>query len=134
MCQEGQAVVRRIFEEARATDLRGFVVWLPMLPGDSAETAVTQSQAFQDRRVTQGWDAERRIGDLFTKTLKLTRTAWDVYLLYPPYVTWKDQGPPLPAFWMHQLPSDWGVDQELRLDPARLSHEVFGLLTGGKRL
>ena len=75
MCPEGQAVVRGIFEKASATDLRGFIVWLPMLPGDSAETAVTQSQAFQDRRVIQGWDAERRIGDLFAKTLKLTRTA-----------------------------------------------------------
>ena len=132
MCQEGQAVVRGIFEKASTTDLRGFVVWLPMLPGDSAETAVTQSQAFQDRRVIQGWDAERRIGDLFTKTLKLTRTAWDVYLLYPPDVTWKGSEPPLPAFWMHQLPSDWGANQELRLDSGRLSHEVFNLLRGGK--
>ncbi len=103
-----------------------------MLPGDSAETAVTQSQAFQDRRVIQGWDAERRIGDLFAKTLKLTRTAWDVYLLYPPDVTWKGSEPPRPAFWMHQLPSDWGANQKLRLDSGRLSHEVFNLLGGGK--
>ncbi len=99
-----------------------------MLPGDSAETAVTQSQAFQDRRVIQGWDAERRIGDLFAKTLKLTRTAWDVYLLYPPDVTWKGGEPPLPAFWMHQLPADWGADQELRLDPAKLSQAVLDSL------
>jgi hypothetical protein len=103
-----------------------------MLPEDSAETALTQSQVFQDRRVVQGWDAERRIGDLFANTLKLTRTAWDVYLLYPPGVTWKGNEPPLPAFWMHQLPSSWGADQELRLNSGTLSHELSNLLRGGK--
>jgi hypothetical protein len=103
-----------------------------MLPGDSAETAVTQSQVFQDRRVVQGWDAERHIGDLFAKTLKLTRTAWDVYLLYPPGITWKGREPPRPGFWMHQLPADWGADQELRLDSGTLSHALSNLLRDGK--
>ncbi len=128
MCQEGQAVVREIFEKATDDDLQGFIVWLPMLPGDSIEAAATQSQAFQDRRVVQGWDDERQIGDLFAETLKLTRTAWDVYLLYPPNDTWTEERPPPPSFWMHQLPSEWGADQELRLDAGRLSDEVFNLL------
>jgi hypothetical protein len=106
-------------------------VWLPMLPADSAASAAKQSTAFQDPRVAQGWDAERRIGDVFAETLKLTRTAWDVYLLYPPNVTWQDDHPPLPAFWMHQLAAPWTVDQEFRLDPGRLSHELFNLLGDG---
>jgi hypothetical protein len=130
MCREGQAVVRGIFEKANASDLRGFIVWLPMLPGDSLKAAATQSQAFQDRRVLQGWNGERRVGDLFAEILKLTRTAWDVYLLYPPNVTWKEKRPPPPSFWMHQLPPDWGADQKLLLDPGRLSHEVHRLLRG----
>ncbi len=132
MCQEGQAVVREIFEKATDRDLQGFIVWLPMLPGDSIEAAATQSQAFQDRRMSQGWDGERQIGDLFAETLELTRTAWDVYLLYPPNVKWTEKRPPLPSFWMHQLPSEWGADQELRLDAARLSHEVLALLGGDR--
>jgi hypothetical protein len=130
MCREGQAVVRGIFEKPANDHLRGFVVWLPMLPGDSVEAAATQSRAFQDRRVLQGWDPDRRIGDIFAEALKLARTAWDVYLLYTANVTWKAKRPPRPTFWMHQLPSDWGADQELRLDPGRLSHEVHRLLRG----
>ena len=102
-----------------------------MMPGDSAEAAVTQSGSFQDQRVAQGWDADRRIGDIFAKTLGLTRTAWDVYLLYPSGVIWKEDTPPSPAFWMHQLPTDWGANQEVRLDPGRLSREVLRSLGRG---
>lgn len=105
-------------------------MWLPMLPADSAESAAKQSTVFQDRRVQQGWDAKRRIGDVFAETLTLTRTAWDVYLLYPPNVTWQDDQPPLPAFWMHQLVAPWKVDQEFRLDPTTLSRSVHDLLAG----
>ena len=125
MCRDGQAVVRDIFADPAAGDLRGLIVWLPMLPGDSAESAVRQSEVFQDARVVQGWDPHRQIGDIFAGTLKLTRTAWDVYLLYPPGAEWRGDAPPPPAFWMHQLTPDWGADQQLRLDPDTLSREVL---------
>jgi hypothetical protein len=35
--------------------------------------------------------------------------AWDVYLIYPPKVTWSDKDPPQPSFMMHQLP---GLDNQ----------------------
>jgi hypothetical protein len=35
--------------------------------------------------------------------------AWDIYLLYPPKVKWRDKDPPQPSFVMHQLP---GLDNQ----------------------
>ncbi len=125
MCRQGHVIVRDIFQNAAAKDLRGLIVWIPMMPGDSAEAADAQSQAFLDQRVPQGWDAERRIGDIFAKTLNLTWTAWDVYLLYPPNVRWDNKEPPEPPVWMHQLTSDWGADEKLRLDGDRLEQAVL---------
>ncbi len=124
MCRKGHGVVRGIFQATASDDLRGFIVWIPMLPGDSVEAAVERSAGFQDRRVVQGWDQERRLGGVFANTLGLTRTAWDVYLVYPPDVTWAGDEPPAPAFWMHQLSAAWGANEELFLDPDALSAAV----------
>jgi hypothetical protein len=130
MCRAGQGVVRELFEEFDAEELRGFIVWLPMLPDDNAEAAETQSALFQDERVAQYWDPERAAGDLFAGVLSLRNTAWDVYLLYGAEVRWEGDGPPEPSFWMHQLPEQWGARQEQRLDAERLSAELRRLLEG----
>ncbi len=123
-CLEGFGFVRELFEELRGHRVAGFVVWIPMLARDTAAAAQTQSESLQDARVVQGWDAHRQIGNLFKTILRLHKTAWDVYLLYPPGVTWADRQPPVPAFWMHQLGSDPGADRSRFLNPARFTQEV----------
>ncbi len=128
MCQLGQVVVQQLFETFDHKNLRGLITWLPMLEGDDAEAARRQSELVQESRVTKGWDAQRRIGDLFAQTLGLRSTAWDVYLLYPPGVRWDDSEPPQPAFWMHQLPEVLGADSNLFLDAYRLAGELRRLL------
>ena len=128
MCQLGQAVVQQLFEKFDHKNLRGLITWLPMLEGDDAEAARRQSELVQESRVSKGWDAQRRIGDLFAQTLGLRSTAWDVYLLYPPGVRWDDAEPPEPAFWMHQLPETVGADSKLFLDADRLAGELRRLL------
>ena len=128
MCQLGQAVVQQLFETFDDKNLRGLITWLPMLEGDDAEAASRQSELFRESRVSKGWDAQRRIGDLFAQTLGLQSTAWDVYLLYPPGVRWDDAKPPQPAFWMHQLPEVMGADSKLFLDADRLAEELRRLL------
>ena len=135
MCQLGQAVVQQLFETFDDKNLRGLITWLPMLEGDDAEAARRQSELVQEGRVSKGWDAERRIGDLFAQTLGLRSTAWDVYLLYPPGVRWDESEPPQPAFWMHQLPGAVEADSRLLLNADRLAGELRRLLdeaaTGG---
>ena len=51
--------------------------------------------------------------------------------LYPPGVTWDEDQPPDPAFWMHQLPADSGADRDLVLYPSRFAQELLRLLGDG---
>ena len=70
------------------------------------------------------WHTDREIGKAFEKTLDLTRTAWDVYLVYEPGITWDGELPPPPSYWMHQLTEDSGADQQYCLNPVTLTREV----------
>ena len=107
---------------------------LPMLKGDNAEAADTQAATFVDGRVAHFWDPDKAMGELTMKTLSLHKTAWDVYLVYPPSVTWEGDTPPTPSFYMHQLsPVTYGVDAIQRLDPERLMGEVRQALASGSR-
>src|SRR5215208_323610 len=103
-CQRGRGVVGELFKKYDSDKLRGLVVWLPMKPADSAQAAWTESEKLQDQRIlVRGWDGKRSIANLFSKPLKLRKTAWDVYLVYAPGVRWEGSEPPAPNFWMHQL-------------------------------
>ncbi|MGH9317227.1 MAG: hypothetical protein ACRD1P_08980 [Thermoanaerobaculia bacterium] len=127
-CQHGQGVIRSAFEKFRSERLKGFVIWLPILSSDSAPLATRQAEEFDDRRVVQRWDADRRIGETFAGRLNLRGTAWDVYLLYAPGVKWEGDTPPAPTFWMHQLTRQTGADSRLCLNPGRFLREVGRLL------
>lgn len=106
-------------------------MFLPMLEEDAAGPAREMALTLQDSRVTQLWDQERKLGELVSRTLGLSETAWDVYLLYPPGAVWEGSGLPRPSFWMHQLDSDSGADLGNRLDAVKFSDEVGRLLKGG---
>lgn len=96
-----------------------------MLASDDLDAADQRERNFSDPRLAQLWDAERKFGQVLARTLALkTAIAWDVYLIYPPGVTWDAELPPAPAFWMHQL------DEEPthRLEPRPLKQYVQTLL------
>ena len=84
--------------------LRAYVVWIPILQDDSPAAAVEARVLVSDPRATHYWDADGRLPKLFHSVLQLPAEwpAWDVYLLYPPGVTWRDEAPP-PSYWEHQL-------------------------------
>lgn len=132
-CQKGQRVVQSVFAKYPNDErLRGFVVWLPMLPSDSESAAGAQAGSFVDARVAQQWDGDRASGKLVAKTLSLKSNAWDVYLLYAPGVKWTGETPPAPTFWMHQLRAETGADQRVCLNPAVFLNKVADLLTERK--
>ena len=110
--------------------LKGFVVWLPTMPGDSLELARREAATFEKFSVSHAWDPERRLGDLYAKLLNLGSVAWDVYFLYAPGVKWEGVEPPQPTFWMHQLPPEVGVDEDLYLNPTRMFREILKMLGG----
>jgi copper chaperone CopZ len=132
-CRKGQRVVESVFAKYPNDErLRGFVVWLPMLPGDSESAAGAQAGRFVDARVVQQWDGERASGKLVAKALGLKGNAWDVYLLYAPGVKWTGETPPAPTFWMHQLRAETGADQRACLNPTVFLGKVANLLAERK--
>jgi len=120
----GYRVVTRLFEEIDSADLRGTVVFLPMVRGDDAAAAQERAAERGDARLECSWDATLSVGQLFKKTLGLHTTAWDVYLVYEPGAVWRDESPPPPAFWMHQLSRWSGAPRGGDLEPERLAAEI----------
>lgn len=119
--------------ETPSEKLRTLAVLIPMMDDDDLETALKQIERLPDPRATHAWDGERNVGDLFGKTLGLSKTAWDVYLVYPPGMTWDEDGPPAPPFWMHQLDQlgdEPGADPAIRLDKKKLKAELDRLIIG----
>ena len=99
-----------------------------MMPGDNVEQARQEAVKFEDHPVSHAWDPERRLGELYARTLGLASAAWDVYLLYSPGVEWDGEEPPHPTFWMHQLPDASAANRELVLYPTRFCQELLALL------
>ena len=132
-CQGGQGAVARIFDQVTSDNLKGFVVWLPMKPGDNPESAARQADVFADPRVQQGWDATGAIGDTFGRTFGLKGRAWDIYAVDGPGIRWTGETPPKPTFWMHQLTEASGADQALCLNPAALLRAVQQAVNGQPR-
>ena len=102
-----------------------------MMPDDGVDFAEREAVAFDDERITHAWDPERRLGDLYAKTLSISATVWDSYLIYGPGAKWVGDEPPAPAFWMHQLGASCGAHPDLLLNPAKLCQELVVRLEAG---
>ena len=128
LCQYGQGLISELFERVPDTSLQGFSIWLPIMDADDAGIAEVEAARFPPDRLEHVWDPERRFGELFAKTLGLKGVAWDVYMLYGPQITWDQEYPPPPSFWMHQLPPKAGADPRFLLAPGQLLFELMTLL------
>ena len=92
-CQYGaRAVHQGILDQPLTKNLRTFVVWIPMLGTDERTDAVAASAQFSG--LSQFWDGDKLAGNEVGASLGSNRTAWDIYLFYPPGVTWTDHLPP----------------------------------------
>jgi len=112
-CLEGiEAVREQLLDRLRDTDLRVYVVWMPIMSADSRDAARRASAGMPGDRTVVFWDRRRWLGEALGATLQLPPDAlatspdhgiaWDVYLLYDRDQRWDGQ-PPAPAFWMQRL-------------------------------
>ncbi len=102
-CVKGYRYVRKILEEVSDPRLRVYVVWEPMLSGDSRALAEKMSQKTEDARVVhQSWDGAQLSGKAWQELMGLGGVAWDVYFLYGPEAEWGENGPATPDYWQHQ--------------------------------
>ena len=106
-----------------------FVVWMPVLGGDSLEKATESMKVLTDKRAKHFWDSRSEIGKAFVEHIKLPKdkklsVAWDYYALFGAGAKWKDS-PPAPKEWMHQLS---GIAPERELDGDTLREAVEKLI------
>ncbi len=128
VCQSGHRIMRGVFSNLARIKLKGYLVWLPILETDKKAAAEKQAVAYsKDPQLSLYWNDDKSLGNAFSKTLKLSETAWDVYLVYGPGKTWEDEIPPPPDYWMHQLLKQSGADQKLRLEQTAFQTHVLSI-------
>ncbi len=109
MCRQGASAIQTsVLDAIGDPSLRVYVAWVPILPDDNERAARESCGLVTDARAAHFWDERRVLPETFASVLGLPEgwPAWDVYLAYPPGVTWPDSiqnTPPPPAFWHHQL-------------------------------
>lgn len=125
-CIKGYRYVRKILEEVPNPKLKVYVVWEPMLSGDSRDLAERMSRKTDDPRVIhQSWDRGQISGKAWQELLDLKGIAWDVYFLYGPDAEWGEDGPTRPDYWEHQGQSS----RDNWLSYETLKAKVEGLLS-----
>ena len=124
-CIKGYRYMRKILEEVPDERLKMYVVWEPMLSGDTKQLAERMSRRATDpRMVYQAWDNERITGRAWQASMDLQGIAWDVYFLYASDIEWDEDGPSQPDYWQHQ--GAGGQDNWLNYD--NLKANVEGML------
>jgi hypothetical protein len=92
-----------VLETIDSADLQVFSVWEPILRTDDESSAWKARSLVDDERVEHFWTGTRDVGHLFAPAIDLANEpAWDVYLVYPKGVEWKD-AVPRPVYFQHQL-------------------------------
>ncbi len=95
--------------------LRVYVVWGPMLGGETEEDAREATASLADSRGTHFWTGVHTLAEVLRAPAGLQEElAWDTFLLFPPGAKWGDV-PPTPVYVMHvekRLPPDRRLNGE----------------------
>lgn len=84
-----------ILQKYPASDVRVYVVWFDMLPGDSRD--LVDRKVLNDHRVTNYYDPNRVVGSWFAQHVSGDGggIVWDAYFLYGAYAAWTAAPGPL---------------------------------------
>ena len=108
-------VIQDIFAQTPTPDLKGHIVWAPMLLSDTPQAAYEQSAHLRDRRLHHYWDTHKVLSAFFSTLLGLTTSPiGNIYLVFAPCTAWQAEAGPRPTFWMHQ-PSSGNQSRSLNL-------------------
>lgn len=108
-------VQRYLLDRIDDPKLRVYVIWGPMLGGETEADAREATALVPDPRTAHFWTGEHVLAKALRASAGLEEElAWDTFLLFPPEVSWGDV-PPLPAYVMHvgkRLPADHRLNGE----------------------
>ncbi len=127
-CIKGYRYMIKLLGEIVDERLKMYIIWEPMLSGDSKELADKVSKEVNDpRMVFQAWDENRVNGKLWTSVMHKADDrwladgpAWDVYFLYKANEKWDEDKPTNPGYWQHQ----GAGTAELKLNYSKLKSKI----------
>jgi len=110
ICLSGaMSAAQTVLSLPRADDFRLYILWLPVLEGDTPQGAEQMQERLSiDDRLRHFWDHDLMLSREYHRVLQLGQRprphhiAWDIFLLYEAGTVWNEE-PPMPEFWMHQL-------------------------------
>jgi hypothetical protein len=100
-----------------------YLVWSPQ-SGAGAQHVPDATRLIRDPRVQHFWDPNTVVGAAFAPAVGREAAAWDVWLLFERATRWTSDGPPVPAWWEHQLGD---LPDERRLDARRFASRAMAL-------
>lgn len=104
-CSAGMAAIQDIFTQTPTPNLKGHIVWAPLLPSDTPQAAYRQSGRLRDERLHHYWDIHKTLSAFFSTSLGLTPSPMgNIYMVFAPRTSWHNEQCPQPTFWMHQQP------------------------------
>lgn len=127
-CVKGFEVLKTVISPLDSKRVTAQIVWMPMVVGDQPKLAKQLAQNWQEPHISHSWDSKRVLGNEFQKVLNLTRTAWDIYVIYKPGVVWEGMLPPKPTYWMHLLSDSSGADPAFFLNQEIFSKQIKSYL------
>lgn len=96
-------MLRVLDELAPNAEVSASLVWVRVLPEDGEQAARAAAARLQQPRLSHFYDRHQRAAREMAAALGgAGHLAWDVYLVFPRFVTWADEAPE-PADWVHQL-------------------------------
>ena len=101
-----------------------YVVWSPQLDADRSDVPAA-ARLMSDPRATHHWDPHMLVGDAFRGIVQAEQPLWDFWMLFDRTARWRDDAPPDPAWWEHQLQ---GLPEDRHLEPDRFGRIAARLL------
>jgi hypothetical protein len=103
VCLAGASWVRdNVLESHPQADLRVYVIWVSLVPGDSRSE--WDAELLTDRRVSHFWDGELVVGTWFGEHVSemgvddnTGPVFWDAFLVFDDTATWKTVPAPVTA-------------------------------------
>jgi hypothetical protein len=114
-----------VLVQVKDPDVRVYIVWVPSLPADKEERVVDATARISDKRASHYWDSAGKLKVDYQQLMKMKEPAWDVYYVYGRNAEWKNELPPTPDYYMHQLRS---LPRDRILDGNVLAEEMNKLL------
>ncbi len=131
-CLHGAYDVGQILGELPDADVKVFVLWSPILSGDTKFAALKAAGYLPDRRASHFWDVWKFGLNHYTSSLGYPegKQAWDIFVLYSAGERWSEASAPKPVVWMQDHKLDIGVQYGKEALADRL-RELIGAAKAG---